>query len=567
VGAIVLIDAQTNKLSLGAHKDLTPPLVRILTGRQFDETAAILMPYLAMGKGALLELSETAEPEERRLLQLAGVSGLVTLPLQTGARLGGALVVGMEGESRFAPADLHCLLAIAQVTAVAWDTIYVREKLWRMAENLLSQGVISLSPEATAPDLAAAPAAPPLPPLQARLAEIIADMKGTMGAVFVIERDAADPEIHLAVDYGLSPLFTGAYAHCKHSDNLFPFARLLERDLLVVDLLGANKTHQIPLLKALEEEGARSLIAACLGPEEQPGKLFFIAASHPRVFSSASRETLAALARELLPLLADAPRLPTFPLRSVHVPSLERGEATDEDLEQLLAAVMEAEEEVERHNADFTTLNAISETLNHSLHLEQLLPPVLAQVKEMLRLDAIWVYLVDRGSSQPLMMQLSAQDGLDPATLRPLSRLAVGDGVEGTAAATAAPLFIGDGRQEDTPCHLLWELEEMEAIAAVPLTRPEEREGREAHRVVGVLAAGMRRPHFWRPRQIRLFNTVANQMAFAVNNAQLYAQVQDHLDELAASNQVLQAINRTLIENPIGRDAAAAEAAASRQRQ
>ncbi|RLC00974.1 MAG: hypothetical protein DRI57_31665, partial [Deltaproteobacteria bacterium] len=137
VGAIILIDPETKNLTMGVHQGLTPEMVRILTGRQYDESAAVLMPHLVAGKGALLELGSGSNINENALLAAADVSSLVSLPVQSGYDLVGALLVGTHTQRKFTAADVHCLIAIAQGTAVALESLNLREKLWATAESLL----------------------------------------------------------------------------------------------------------------------------------------------------------------------------------------------------------------------------------------------------------------------------------------------------------------------------------------------------------------------------------------------------------------------------------------------
>lgn len=549
-GAIVLIDQDTKSLTMGAHKELTPDLVRILTGRQLDEGAASLMPHLVTGKGALLELSETSESGERMLLEACKMNSLVSLPLQAGYQLLGALVVGTLEKPRFLPADLHGLLAIAQGTAVAWESLHLREKLWHMAETLLSQELTAAQESSGLLDLDLSPPSAALPPLQAKLANIVADLGGSMGAIFVLDDTKKESPIVLTADYGLSPIFTNNYARIQPSDNLFPFEQLVERNLLVKNLSHVNESHGIPLMISLEEEGARSMLALRLNREasSQSEKAIIIAASAPNAFTTDHIDQLIPAARALLPLLADIPSVPTFPTRSVHVPSMER-QATDDDLEQLLAAMMAAEEEVERHNTDFTVLNRISEILNRTLNLDKVLNPVLDKIQGILRTEAAWIYLVDETSRNAVMLTMRAHIGLSDRYERGMRQLSLGDGLEGVVAIENKAYFINDISDHSDRCHLLIEVEEIQSIAAVPLACPEERDGEDYMRVVGVLAVATREYHTWGPRQIRLLTTIANQMAFAVNNAQLYAQVKEGMTSLTVSNQVLQEINKLLTKS------------------
>jgi GAF domain-containing protein len=84
-------------------------------------------------------------------------------------------------------------------------------------------------------------------------------------------------------------------------------------------------------------------------------------------------------------------------------------------------------------------------------------------------------------------------------------------------------------------------------VAAVPLACPDELNGHDHKRVVGVLTVAQREYHVWQPRQIRLLNTIANQLAFAVSNAQLYSQVKEGMASLTVSNDVLKQINALLV--------------------
>jgi GAF domain-containing protein len=548
-GAIVLIDQETKMLTLGAHRELTSDLVYILTGRQFDLAARALMPHLVDGKGALLELNDEADDGEIALLELGQVKSLVSFPLQAGHQLLGALIVGIKARTRFRPVDLHGLLAIAQETATAWESLQLREKLWHMAETLLSHESGSGSafdPDSTTEQLPAA--RPSLPPVQAKLANLVADLGGSMAAIFALDHSQEDISVTLVVDYGLSPVFTGSYARSHLSDKLFPFDQLASHDLLVKNIQRANNSLAFPLLVSFEEEGARSLLALHIGSSrsKQSEKVIFIAATAPDVLTTAHIAQAQPAAKALLPLLTELPAVPTFPTRSVHIPPLER-QATDDDLELLLAGMMAAEEEVERHNADFAALNSISELLNRTLNLDQIVDDILQRIQDVLQTECVWLYLVDPVSFEPTMLNLQAHLGLSGRYVKGMRRLALGDGLEGAAAKENKTYFINDTRQESNRCHLLIQVENIQSVATVPLVCPDELNGYDHKRVVGVLAVALRDYHVWQPRQVRLLTTIANQMAFAVNNAQLYTQVRDGMASLTVSNDMLKQINALLV--------------------
>jgi GAF domain-containing protein len=542
MGAIILIDSQTKNLSLGAHRGLTPDMVRILTGRQFDAGAAALMPHLVVGKGALLEEHAAFDPAERMLLAAAQVSSMVSLPLQVEQQLLGALIVGTQNGERLSAADLHFLIALGQETAVALQCLHLREKLWHIAETLLSREAESTVASGMR-DLDFNPTLPALPPLQAKLATIIADFGGTMGAIFSVHPGENETQITLVADYGLSPVFTGTFACFLLSDGLFP-SSIVEEDVIITDIAQVSGNVAVPVLASLYNEGARSLLTTRFSDSGTMVRFLLIAATEPNVLSEDIKEQLRAATQSLIPLLADPPQVPTFPTRSIHVPSLTRA-ASDDDLEQLLAAMMEAEEESFRHNADLIALNNISTKLARTFNLNKVLDSIMGEIKAMLSVAAAWLYLIDPLSPDQLILR--GCDGLSGRYSEGRQRIFIGDGIEGQVAQLNQPLFIEDAVQHRLRCEILVDQEQMRAIATVPLTCEVEQDGLEEQQVVGVLTVGMSHTYPWQPREIRLLTAVANHLALATHNASLYNQVQDTSERLAASNQLLQELNKQLL--------------------
>ncbi len=546
VGAIVIIDPTTKELAMGAHEGLTPELVRILTGKQFDAGAAVLMPHLVAGTGALIEDLETADEGERMLLAAAEVSGLISLPLFAGDQLLGSLVAGTKDDSRFSPASTHFLIAIAQGIAVALESLRLRERLWHMAEMFLSQ--------ATSPGNLDSPREhndtplPLLPPLQARLADLVANLGGTVGIIFFLDKLKEDLQITLAADYGLSPIFTNEYAQFRNSYAFFPFHQLFTHHLLVKNLAQVNARQAMPLLKSLQAEGAKSLMAAYFSDRDETRlRVILVAAPKTAVFTADQFDTLLTGARGLLPLLQEAPAVPTLPTRSVHVPSMTL-EAKEGDLELLLAAMMEAEEEVQRHNADFATLNDISEMLVQTLELGPVLQAVLGKIRQMLQTDVAWLYLMEDLELERPWLRLIAWEELSAEYVTAAEELTLRDTLEGVVATENKARHLNDVLQEPELCRQMHEIEQIQSVAIVPLSCPEiVVDGVVHRRVVGVLAVGMRQAYTWQPRQMRLLNTVTNQMGFAINNAQLYAQVREDMEAYSLSNQFLKQVNDALM--------------------
>lgn len=392
-GAIVLIDKDTKELTLGVHKGLTPDLSKILTGQQLGQGAVALMPHLTAGSGALLEAQTSSDKQEKRLLNVSQLTSLVSLPLQLGPRLVGAMLVGLQEDKTFTPAELCFLMALSQELAIALESVQLRDGLWVTAEALLG---------------------------------------GTTGGIDLKEIDETELTVTIST----------------------PF------------------------------------------------------------------------------------ELPT--------PASSGTQTDEDDLEHLLAAMMEAEDEVQKQNADLQILNTIAEMMNRTLNLKEILQAAVDQTRNTLMVDAAWLYLVDETGC----LEMRSYTGLSAGYVRGMQRLKKDKEIEEEAATENKALFI-EFVAQDRPKHKIWiDREKLTAIAAMPITRPDfEGQPGESH-VIGVLAAGKKdgQRHLWSPREVRLLTSIANQVALAINNAQFYAQLQEDEAGLRAGNEVLRTVNDMLLE-------------------
>jgi GAF domain-containing protein len=548
VGAVVLLVSETKSLSLVAHRGLTPVLTRILTGRQFDAGAAVLMPHVVAGQGALFEYQPDIDADERLLLTAGQLNSLVSLPLQVGDQLLGALLVGTQGKTTFSPADLYFLIALSQEAAVAMQSMEIRERLWYLAETFLDDKNIpaaSSIPPTIALDMS--PVASSASPLQTKLAEIVRHSGGVMGALFLLENSKSGMQATLVTDYGLSPAFTGMFAHFSLSENLLPFELLAQRKLILGDITQLSSSQASPLLNNLQDEGALSLVAGQLPTTDKKLWIILAAATEPDALTITNLKKLV-LAGKDLPLLQGEsdptpPPPPKIPAASL-VP-----QADHEDLEKLLAAMMDAEEEVQQHNADLAMLNNISEMITSTFNLDRILNQVITQTRTMLHTDAAWLYLVDETATNVAQKRLVLQihEGLSERYIRGMSHITFGKPLEGLVAQTNEAHFVDDVVNYTVRCHLLVEQEGLHAIAVVPLSCPDEDKGRESRQILGVLGIGRSEVHAWRPREIRLLTSIANQVGLAINNAQLYNQVKEGMTMLANSNKILQNVNSQLL--------------------
>ena len=220
----------------------------------------------------------------------------------------------------------------------------------------------------------------------------------------------------------------------------------------------------------------------------------------------------------------------------------------ENDLEQLLAAMMEAEDEVQQQNADLQTLNVISEMMNRTLNLKEILQYAVDQTKATLKADAAWLYLLNEGGQ----LDLRAHNGLSKSYVQAMRRLDLTDGVEGLVVTDEKAYFVESIREAGLR-HKIWvDKEGIHGMAAVPISRPDLQlePGQNGSQVIGVLVTSTIKQglHTWSPRERRLLTSIANQVALVVDNARLHEKLTENEAGLRTGNDILRTINDMLLE-------------------
>jgi transcriptional regulator with GAF, ATPase, and Fis domain len=204
-----------------------------------------------------------------------------------------------------------------------------------------------------------------------------------------------------------------------------------------------------------------------------------------------------------------------------------------EDLEELLAAVMSAEEEVASHNKDLGLLNALSSEVSSTLQLSAVLQKAIERTRAALDGEAGWVYLFEDNA-----LTLLEQQGLSDRYVQDMKRLKLGDGVEGMAFSRNQP-FLRDGLLfHSGKTRTLVEAEGLRAVAAAPL--------RSQGKPFGVLAVACRWARDWSARDERMLMSIGQQVAHAIINSQQFAQAQSKAQDWESNYHNLQQANNEL---------------------
>ncbi|MER3398045.1 MAG: histidine kinase [Chloroflexota bacterium] len=192
------------------------------------------------------------------------------------------------------------------------------------------------------------------------------------------------------------------------------------------------------------------------------------------------------------------------------------------------------EDELIRRIAQLNALHRVNAAANSSLNLDEMLRLTVHTVSEVMRTDACSVYLFEPGDR----LVLRATVGLNPEAVGKYS-IRLGAGITGLAAAQGRPIAVkdawGDPRFMVAPG--LGE-EPYNSMLSVPIILF----AGSGTKLVGVLNLMTRQPREFTPDELNFLETVAGQLAIAIENARLYSYTDQKLQEKIAQLSTLQQV-------------------------
>lgn len=159
---------------------------------------------------------------------------------------------------------------------------------------------------------------------------------------------------------------------------------------------------------------------------------------------------------------------------------------------------------------ELSTLAEVSRTVTSPLYLDQMLGVVTEMAARVMGAKATSLHLLDEASGQ-LLLRAAHNIG---ATEQQFSSIALGRGIAGQVAASGQPIIVPDVHADDRYLtRALADVEGWVSVLSVPLVVRD--------RVVGVFGCFTGSHHEFTTKEVELFQTLANQTALAIENAQL----------------------------------------------
>ncbi|HIE37773.1 MAG TPA: GAF domain-containing protein, partial [Anaerolineae bacterium] len=194
-------------------------------------------------------------------------------------------------------------------------------------------------------------------------------------------------------------------------------------------------------------------------------------------------------------------------------------------------------EEARRRALELTSLARISATVSSSLNLDRVLRTIAASVLEVIGCHRSAIFVLEERTG---MLRLAATYGMSETYVAKSQALSVEIGGRAHAVATGQSVIVEDITADPELRQLapMADEEGIIAFADVPLQVGE--------RVIGMLSALFTRPHRFTEVERELLTAFADQAAFAIENARLYAQADRERQRRAEALEGLQRVAREL---------------------
>jgi len=277
---------------------------------------------------------------------------------------------------------------------------------------------------------------------------------------------------------------------------------------LVVDDISADGTMSPPLRRPDGElieanpdivaAGIRSFAAAPIQIQESRLGVLFVHSHRPRAF------------RGQLPLLITFANQAAIAIENARLYEQARREIAERE---------RAEEALKRRVTQLATVSEVGRQITSLLELDPLLEHIVNLIREAFGYHYVSIFLIDRDAGE---LVLRAGAGYDPEIARSLHLRVGKDGICGWVAASGEPLLAADVSQEPRYCGVGGLSTRSELTVPIQLS----------DHVVGVLDVQSAVLDDFDEDDLSIMQTLADQVAVALENAGLYQELRDYAARL-----------------------------------
>jgi signal transduction histidine kinase len=196
---------------------------------------------------------------------------------------------------------------------------------------------------------------------------------------------------------------------------------------------------------------------------------------------------------------------------------------------RLLNELRARTDDLARSVGELQALGEVSQAVNSTLDLEQVLTTIVGRAVQLSRTDAGAIYVFDEARQE---FRLRATYGMSEDMIVAITdrRIGTGDAHIGPAATQRKPIQVADIQNEPpSPVNEINLREGYRAVLIIPLLRPDS--------IVGALVVRRKSPGEFPQSAIDLLETFADQSVVAIQNARLFSEIEEKGKQLAVASQ------------------------------
>lgn len=213
-------------------------------------------------------------------------------------------------------------------------------------------------------------------------------------------------------------------------------------------------------------------------------------------------------------------------------------EARNRELTATQQRIREMERAHDERNAEAEALRRVGEAMGQLFDLEEMLRAVAGVAVQVTSSDSSQVYLFN--DTRDTLVLRAVDDGSDAEGVVGKVRMKVGEGLTGWVAQHKEAAALGHDALHDARFKFVPELEEdkYQSFLSVPLIYRGD--------IIGVINVRTIKPHEYTQTQVRLLQSIAAQIAGAIENSRQYRKLERRASQLSTLSEVSKTITSDL---------------------
>ena len=178
------------------------------------------------------------------------------------------------------------------------------------------------------------------------------------------------------------------------------------------------------------------------------------------------------------------------------------------------------------YRIQLAAINRIAGAVSQSLELNQILNSSIDNIMNVMKADATYIYLLDKKTGE---LTLVSDKRTSEQFAQPADKLRIGEGLNGLVAQTGEAISIPDISRDPRTSEPSVDRKDRGAQLVVPL--------KSKGAVIGTISVATRDNRRFRRDEIEMLTAIGNQVGVIIENARLYKQSRETVEQLRISEE------------------------------